>query len=494
MSPHLNKYTSFLSNVSIVSFSGCIDIYHPLPDYQTDSPDLHGYSSATGDLQVCLSMSNESMDVTHLLDVLGDQRGEDLLVICGFRSIIDYLSTNWALEKQIFNAEEHSHTLYSYFRPFIPERRDGELLEGVGRILGPLSDGFLQFLTYIINLLSNNLLSNRDANRIVQWIDDIQGYSLLTRLLLLKTPTIEAFASNLLLGAIRLDNVLLVSTLLKAGVNSNPPIGYRITRLLEYTAVFGSNKTARLLLKCGADVNTDISGYYIDNALQAASWNGNIELVRLLLKAGADVNAPGAKYGYTALQAASEKGDIELVRLLLNAGADVNAPVSEYNNIALQAASSKGDIELFRLLLDAGADVNAPGAKYSGRTALQAASEKGDIELVQLLLCAKADVNAPPSYDCGVTALQAAAIKGYIKVVQLLLDYGADVNAAPAVVEGRTALEGAAEHGRIDILQLLINAGAMTMGDGVSQYLRAVKLAEEEGHFVAAELLRSQRP
>jgi ankyrin repeat protein len=355
---------------------------------------------------------------------------------------------------------EISHTSYSYFRPFILERRDSELLEGIGRILGPPSDGFLQFLAYMINLLSNNQLSESDVDRVVQWIDEIRGYNLLSKLLSFKIWTIKAFASNLLPGALRLKNVLLVSALLDAGTNPNSLIGYDKLRPLQYTVLFGNN-----------------------------------EILQLLLKFGADVNAPAAIHnGRTALQAASEKGDIKLVQLLLDARADVNALAAKfYGRTALQAALKIGHVEPVRLLLNAGADVNAPASELQGRTALQAASEKGNIELVQLLLDVGADINAPPSYERGVAAIQAAAIKGYIAIVHLLLNAGADVNSASAVHEGRTALEGAAEHGRIDMLQLLINAGAKTIEDGQSQYIRAVKFAEKEGRFAVAEFLRHHR-
>ena len=82
-------------------------------------------------------------------------------------------------------------------------------------------------------------------------------------------------------------------------------------------------------------------------------------------------------------------------------------------------------------------------------------------------------------------------MKGFIGIARKLLDLGADVNQAPAIENGRTALEGAAEYGRIDMLQMLLNEGALVVGEYEDQYLTAVKLAEERGHYAAARLLRS---
>jgi hypothetical protein len=163
---YLNKYVYFLSCMSIVSFRGCIDDCYPLLDHQADFSDLHNYVTVIDDLWFYPSMPDESMDVAYLLG----QYRIDLRVMDepSLGIIIDYLFTSWISGSQIFNTESNSHNLYSYFSPFILEMQDGELLEDVGRILGPVNDGFLQFLTYMINLLSNSLLSEDDVDKIVQ--------------------------------------------------------------------------------------------------------------------------------------------------------------------------------------------------------------------------------------------------------------------------------------------------------------------------------------
>ncbi|PVH72585.1 ankyrin, partial [Cadophora sp. DSE1049] len=113
--------------------------------------------------------------------------------------------------------------------------------------------------------------------------------------------------------------------------------------------------------------------------------------------------------------------------------------------------------------------------------------------LMALLVENGADINAPPAKYGGVTALQGAAIAGNIKIVMLLIEMGALVNAPPSEREGRMALDGAAEHGRLDTVQLLLTSGAECMEPGISGWDSAIRLAEGNGHFVIADILRENK-
>lgn len=115
------------------------------------------------------------------------------------------------------------------------------------------------------------------------------------------------------------------------------------------------------------------------------------------------------------------------------------------------------------------------------------------MDLINMLLENGAKVDGLPATDGGATALQIASLKEYIGIARRLIDIGAKVNEAPAKFNGRTALQGAAEYGRIDMLQMLFNEGVSVVGDYERQYQRAVELTEQNGHYVAARLLKGYR-
>ncbi|KAJ6179493.1 hypothetical protein N7519_009954 [Penicillium mononematosum] len=159
----------------------------------------------------------------------------------------------------------------------------------------------------------------------------------------------------------------------------------------------------------------------------------------------------------------------------------------------LQAAVNRQRIPIARALMEK-VDVNYLGPGARRRTALQHAVENGNMELVNLLISEHgARIDSPPATDGGATELQIASLKGYIGIARRLLDLGADVNEDPAEYNGRTALQGAAERGRIDMLHILLDEGALIVGEGEPQYHKAVELAELNGHYAAARMLRSWR-
>ncbi|KAJ5501296.1 hypothetical protein N7453_006113 [Penicillium expansum] len=159
----------------------------------------------------------------------------------------------------------------------------------------------------------------------------------------------------------------------------------------------------------------------------------------------------------------------------------------------LEAAVDRQMIPIALALMEK-VDVNYLGHGARRRTALQHAVEKGNMEVINVLISEHgARVDSPAATNGGATALQIACIQGYIGIARRLLDLGADVNEAPAEFDGRTALQGAAEHGRIDILQMLLDEGALIVGEGEENYHMAVGLAEGNGHYAAARMLKSWR-
>lgn len=189
----------------------------------------------------------------------------------------------------------------------------------------------------------------------------------------------------------------------------------------------------------------------------------------------------------------NRSSSLEAATILLEHGADINKVDKDFTT-ALCAAVKAKNLDMVDLLVKKGADVNLPATQARKRTPLQFAAEVGDFDIVRQLLNYGALVNDAPARQAGGTPLQLAAIKGFFGIAWLLFEHGADVNAEPAKVSGRTALEDASEYGRIDMVQLLLNAGADIEGPRGLRNGLAMQLAEENGHLVTLELLRSYLP
>lgn len=188
---------------------------------------------------------------------------------------------------------------------------------------------------------------------------------------------------------------------------------------------------------------------------------------------------------------AVKHGDSEILRrLMLLPRLDVN---QAFTMGPLYCSVKWGHTSIAQALLEAGEDVDEPNDWFGGRNPLQKATEDGNLAIIDLLLKAGADVNAPAARKYGATALQLAAIKGRLGIARKLIELGAKIDTPRAEEGGRTALEGAAEHGRIDTIQFLLDQGAQTEGKGQTQYFRAIKFAEREGHLVAAKMLKRHR-
>jgi ankyrin repeat protein len=270
-------------------------------------------------------------------------------------------------------------------------------------------------------------------------------------------------------------------------------------------------RIAQLLLKRGANASAPPAELWGVTALEAylrqSYYARNVKLGPLeglcdvLLDAGASVSRPGGEPSWALHKVISQRWHRTLGRLLKE---DViidyqhRDPESSVICTPTQLACLLGDLTALKMLLEHGANIHEAPACNRGRTALQAAaslpigSEK--MEIVHLLLDLGADINADPSPEYGITALQGAAIEGDLRLADLLISKGADVNAWPSIKEGRTAIEGAAEHGRLDMVRLLLNAGAI--GDVIhgTGFKRAIELAEENGHFAVANVLKMEAP
>ncbi|KAG4439978.1 hypothetical protein IFR05_004552 [Cadophora sp. M221] len=277
--------------------------------------------------------------------------------------------------------------------------------------------------------------------------------------------------------------------------------------ILQYAIEAKDLAIAGTLVLTGADLHARVVGnsghlslLQLALAVEHFPTVDNVHLIQVMLSRGADVNAPTGRNleNGTPLQIASSRNNLELVKILLVAGAELNALPDYSASTAFQAAChtvaeyanfEPTNCNIVKYLVEKGADINASAARRFGRTAFQLAVSalNPSLELVEYLLGQNANIHAPAGLMYGITALQGAAIRGHLYLVKMLLDMGADPNAPGSGVGGRTALEGAAERGRLDTVQMLIDAGVY-----VSQFASAAAFAEKGGHYVVADLIRSQ--
>ena len=277
------------------------------------------------------------------------------------------------------------------------------------------------------------------------------GVALLTLVLVV---TAHAAGNLSLVDAAKAQDWVQVQSSLRSGrvdVNAAQADG---ATALAWTAYWDDRKTARQLLRAGADV--DAANDYGVTPLVLALKNRSVDMVELLLDADADANA-ALWSGVTPLMLAARDGNVAIVRALLKAGADASATEPRRGQSVLMWAIAYGYPEVARLLIEKGADIsasthrlnedfspmmleaytrNVPGTAQGGYTALMFAARVGDVETARLLLDRGADVHAQSASDG--TALIVGTAAGHEDVALLLLEAGADPQAADA--GGMTAL------------------------------------------------------
>jgi ankyrin repeat protein len=268
-------------------------------------------------------------------------------------------------------------------------------------------------------------------------------------MVLLASASAWAAGSDVADAAMKRDAARVRALLLqKANVNTPQVDG---TTALHWAVRLDDVDMADTLIRAGANVSAaNREGV---RPLQLAAMNGNAGMLDRLMKAGADPNAPLTQFGDTALMMAARTGKTDALALLLEGGARVNDAEKWGGTTALMWAASEGHPAAVKLLIERGADVKArsnfvaaangrgfegrtPAADNSGRkveefasgwlTPLMLAAREGDLESARLLLAAGADVNAVAGD--GKNALSLAIFNGNYDLASALVDAKADVN------------------------------------------------------------------
>jgi ankyrin repeat protein len=194
------------------------------------------------------------------------------------------------------------------------------------------------------------------------------------------------------------------------------------TALITAAAQRDSYRIVKYLMEKGADPNArDQAGDFLTagnngTALMFAVKSGDNRTVKLLLDRGVDVNA-AASTGGTALGDAISARNAEAVRMLLDRGARVNLAFGPIRMTPLIWASFQEYPEVVEMLLAAGADVNAKDALGSTALIWAAMSERDDTATVSALLRAGAGLDVKTAM--GETPMSWAKRRGNTGIVRL---------------------------------------------------------------------------
>lgn len=155
----------------------------------------------------------------------------------------------------------------------------------------------------------------------------------------------------------------------------------------------------KILLKKGADVNTEYNG---TTPLTSAVVFTNLECIELLLQNGADTEFRNQD-GWTILMGACGRGrSLEIIRILLKYGANVNAKSNDGYTPLMIVATFDTNPKVIQVLIDHGADVNVKN--NDGGTALMGACmHNSNSAVIETLLRNGANVNVQDQK--GMTAM-----------------------------------------------------------------------------------------
>jgi ankyrin repeat protein len=189
----------------------------------------------------------------------------------------------------------------------------------------------------------------------------------------------------------------------------------------------GHTELVRLMLdECVRDNGLQVDSRTEDGCtgLIWSAWYGWEDTARLLLERGADVEGSDEQ-GRSALHAAALKGHPGVVKALIDNGAHIEAE-NEKGLRALHLAVDSGHTEVIKLLLDHGADFEAKDR--SGRRPIHFASTGKDMDIIELLVDRGADLDAEDHQGCRALHLviDAGQFESLADALVLLLDGGAD--------------------------------------------------------------------
>lgn len=222
-----------------------------------------------------------------------------------------------------------------------------------------------------------------------------------------------------------------VKVLLVHGANTNPSVKWNNMTLLELAFHMKDYKSAKALIRHGADVISNDSLMLLTRAIA----NGNsspdsIELACELTNRSDYIISPEAIF--YAIYNAMKKFDRSVLELMIKKGVDFNVKDDPKTGLIFPVTlmlrnwdprDPNQDAEVFKLLVKAGADLNGT---VHGHTALTDGICSNDLDKTKFIIELGADVNKTIVFQGNVvTPLALALQRIQPEIVQYLLQHGA---------------------------------------------------------------------
>ncbi|KAI8657953.1 hypothetical protein NCS57_01175400 [Fusarium keratoplasticum] len=250
----------------------------------------------------------------------------------------------------------------------IPERCEGELSHKIAHILDSRSTS-PSSLSAIFSLAayfaSNNKLMDTRMDTFLNWVIDQKYTEHLERFLQINTPTIHAFATQILKSAVRVQNVKFLTALMDLGV--------KFDSILDKILQIGDMDFMKLVLSRVSP--TCFHGRRGVELFHLCVEGNHFDLARMLATKGANVD--GERFRRTPLYSAVSREDVHAVTFLLELGADVNKASFSYG--------AGYEVPLARAVLSKESDIVAVLLKHNANTSCKV--EKQDIMQWSSLNC-----------------------------------------------------------------------------------------------------------
>ena len=287
-----------------------------------------------------------------------------------------------------------------------------------------------------------------------------------------------------ILWATRGNHINLVRWLIEKGANVNG-MNDKGSTALYWAVRYGFVELTHILLEQGrADVNMKRKLGLVCPIILASAF-GNTEILELLIRYGANVNTQ-IRRGETALHHAAAWGNEDAIDILLSHTKDIDF-ADEKGDTAITLAAQSNEPNVVQLLVSRGAD---PAHKnQEGKNAWTYAIDADDDTLLKSLLTA---YSSSPSFSGenivfsrSKSPLHQAAAKGDFSKVSILLNYG--ISPITTDEQGNIFLHIAASENHTDVLKNFISKPYIDHQNKLGE--TPLHLACMYGHYDAVSLL-----